>query len=314
MARAFLLLTGSIAAALAGTRILVVDDNATSRSQLKRQLGDGRMDCDVADNARRALELLLSAADAGVPYGLRLVVLAPSGSRSELPADTPIDATLSKPVREARLDEALVALTQGNRVEVARASRRRETSDAAVTPRVGPRPDVLVVEDTAVNQAVAVHMLEKCGYHPHVAVNGRKALEAMAKRPFAAVLMDCQMPELDGYETTREVRRLEQGGHSTPIIAMTANSMKGERERCLANGMDDYLTKPLRKQALSETMARWVPQRPVPARSWPVGSGVTPRSSWGARRTSSRAAAAPWAPRRSRGSLPSSRRWRAPVT
>ncbi|MCA1677626.1 MAG: response regulator, partial [Actinobacteria bacterium] len=117
---------------------------------------------------------------------------------------------------------------------------------------------VLVVEDTPVNQVVATRVLEKSGYRAQVAENGRKALEAMSQRDYAAVLMDLQMPELDGYETTREIRRREQDGRRVPIIAMTANSMNGERERCLAAGMDDYMTKPLRSQTLKETLARWV--------------------------------------------------------
>jgi two-component system, sensor histidine kinase and response regulator len=110
---------------------------------------------------------------------------------------------------------------------------------------------------------VAAHMLERCGFEAQVAENGRKALEALSKRTYAAVLMDCQMPELDGYETTREIRRLEQGGWRMPIIAMTANAMQGERERCLAAGMDDYLTKPLRQRTLKDTLARWVAQAPA---------------------------------------------------
>ncbi len=81
----------------------------------------------------------------------------------------------------------------------------------------------------------------------------------MAQKSFAAVLMDCQMPELDGYETTREIRRREQGGPRIPIIAMTANSMQGERERCLAAGMDDYLSKPLRNRVLRDALTRWIP-------------------------------------------------------
>ncbi len=125
--------------------------------------------------------------------------------------------------------------------------------------RPGPGGDVLVVEDGIVNQTVALHMLERGGFRGHVAANGVEALRLVATRPFAAVLMDCQMPELDGYETTREIRRREPGQPRVPIIAMTAGSMRGERERCLAAGMDDYLTKPLRSRVLLEALWRWVP-------------------------------------------------------
>jgi CheY-like chemotaxis protein len=102
-------------------------------------------------------------------------------------------------------------------------------------------------------------MLAKCGYRVEVAEDGRSGLDALSKGAFAAVLMDCQMPGLDGFETTREIREREHGGRRMPIIAMTANSMQGERERCLAAGMDDYLTKPLRERVLSEALALWVP-------------------------------------------------------
>jgi two-component system sensor histidine kinase/response regulator len=103
-------------------------------------------------------------------------------------------------------------------------------------------------------------MLEKCGYRATVAENGLEALEALTERSYAAVLMDCMMPELDGYETTRQIRRSKQAWRRVPVIAMTANSMRGERERCLAAGMDDYLTKPLRNQTLRDTLKRFVPE------------------------------------------------------
>jgi CheY-like chemotaxis protein/HPt (histidine-containing phosphotransfer) domain-containing protein len=129
---------------------------------------------------------------------------------------------------------------------------------------------ILVVEDTPVNQAVAVHMLERCGYRADVAENGREALSVLARRPYAAVLMDCQMPELDGYATTREIRRGEPAGRRLPIIAMTANSMHGERERCLVAGMDDYLCKPLRTRDLKDALARLVLEPPA----GPQGTGA----------------------------------------
>jgi CheY-like chemotaxis protein/HPt (histidine-containing phosphotransfer) domain-containing protein len=121
----------------------------------------------------------------------------------------------------------------------------------------GPGPLVLVADDTLDNQMIAVHMLERCGYRAAVAENGRIALEAMSERSYAAVLMDCHMPALDGYAATREVRRREHGGRRTPIIAMTANSIEDARERCLAAGMDDYLAKPLRSQGLEDVLLRW---------------------------------------------------------
>jgi CheY-like chemotaxis protein/HPt (histidine-containing phosphotransfer) domain-containing protein len=118
---------------------------------------------------------------------------------------------------------------------------------------------ILVVEDTPVNRAVASGLLVKCGFMAHTANNGSEALEAISTDSYDAVLMDCQMPVMDGYEATREIRRRERGGkRRIPIIAMTANSTEAERQRCLAVGMDDFLSKPLRKQLLEETLERWL--------------------------------------------------------
>ncbi|MGZ4279211.1 MAG: PAS domain S-box protein [Solirubrobacteraceae bacterium] len=272
---------------LAGLRVLVVDDSATSRRILERQLCSWHMSCEVADSAARAMELLESAAAAGMPFalalldlnmphvdgyelagavranpalrGTRLVLLSSSGGRSGAPEEAALDGVLVKPVRQSRLYEQIQAVIAGERPVAARAV-ATEDADA---PHRGATAAVLVVEDTPINQAVAAHMLERCGFEAQVAENGRQALEALSQRTYAAVLMDCQMPELDGYETTREIRRLEQGGPRMPIIAMTANAMQGERERCLAAGMDDYLTKPLRQRTLKDTLSRWVAGRPT---------------------------------------------------
>ena len=122
-------------------------------------------------------------------------------------------------------------------------------------------PTVLVAEDSPVNQIVAVRTLERCGFRAEVASDGREALAALAAARYDAVLMDCQMPGMDGYEATAELRRRERdGGHRTPVIAMTAHAMAGDRERCLAAGMDDYIGKPMRSQALAEVLGRWIGQ------------------------------------------------------
>jgi signal transduction histidine kinase/FixJ family two-component response regulator len=117
---------------------------------------------------------------------------------------------------------------------------------------------VLVVEDSPVNRLVTVRVLERCGFRVHVVNDGREALEALSTQLYDAVLMDCQMPEVDGYEATRELRRREGGTRHTPVIAMTAHAMTGDRERCLEAGMDDYVTKPVRSQMLVEVLQRWV--------------------------------------------------------
>ena len=123
-------------------------------------------------------------------------------------------------------------------------------------------PLVLVADDSPVNQLLAVRLLDRCGYRSDVVGDGRAAIAAVAQTTYAALLMDCQMPELDGYAATAEIRRREQGRDRLPIIAMTANSMAGDREKCLAAGMDDYVSKPLRPSLLASALTRCLPSPP----------------------------------------------------
>ena len=120
-------------------------------------------------------------------------------------------------------------------------------------------PRVLVAEDSPVNQIVTARTLERCGCNVDVVSDGRRALAALGKRDYDAVLMDCQMLEMDGYDATAELRRREQGSRHTLVIAMTAHAMAGDRARCLEAGMDDYISKPIRREALIDTLRRWIP-------------------------------------------------------
>jgi signal transduction histidine kinase/FixJ family two-component response regulator len=120
-------------------------------------------------------------------------------------------------------------------------------------------PLVLVAEDSQINQIVAARVLERCGCRVEIVADGGEALRALATRHYDAVLMDCQMPGMDGYDATAELRRREHGTRHTPVIAMTAHAMTGDRERCLDAGMDDYITKPVRHNDLANTLGRWIP-------------------------------------------------------
>ncbi len=150
-------------------------------------------------------------------------------------------------------------------LEPAAASEVAERGATEPNAAVGPieldesAPIVLVVDDTPVNQIVAVRALARCGCRAEIASNGYEALEALLGQRYDAVLMDCQMPEMDGYEATHELRQREVGGRRTPVIAMTAAAMKGDFDRCIACGMDDYVSKPLRHRVLEETLERWIP-------------------------------------------------------
>jgi CheY-like chemotaxis protein/HPt (histidine-containing phosphotransfer) domain-containing protein len=154
-------------------------------------------------------------------------------------------------VRESRLFNT-IADTMAGTVPVRKAP--------ATIPKAPARAGVpiLLAEDNPTNQAVALNMLRRRGYRVEVAGNGAEAVDAIRRESFAAVLMDCQMPILDGYAATAEIRKLEGEARRTPIIAMTAHAMEGARERCLEAGMDDYMSKPLRPETLDQVLANWV--------------------------------------------------------
>ena len=132
------------------------------------------------------------------------------------------------------------------------------------------RARVLVVDDNIVNQKVAALILEKLGCRIDAAANGREAVQMVATIPYDIVFMDCQMPEMDGFEAAREIRDHEVAGEHTPIIAMTALALAGDREKCLAAGMDDYLSKPVRADALQRALEQWLPRPPEKIEAQPA--------------------------------------------
>jgi len=264
-------------ASLENLRVLVVDDNASSRRVLAQMLANWRFQPTQAANGAEAIELVKQAEAAGTPFGLAIVdARMPDGdglclisrlqqhTQRELPAIVMVSACnpgdlrqcerlgiaghLIKPVKQSELfDTIAVVLDAGSLLSMAQ--------PAPATCSLRPLK-VLLAEDTLVNQKLAVGLLQRQGHQVVVANNGREALQALESSHFDLVLMDVQMPDMDGLEATEIIRQQEQGsGRRVPIIAMTAHAMKGDRERCLEAGMDGYLAKPIRATALFETMA-----------------------------------------------------------
>jgi two-component system sensor histidine kinase/response regulator len=265
-----------------GLRALVVDDNAVNRRILQEMLLNWRMIPTVVGSARAGLEEMLRAAGSGSAYQLVLLdgvmpemdgfdlaekiqeqpeladatvmMLSsgmPAGSAARCSA-LGIASWLTKPVTQSELLNAiLVAIARGGEDRIA----PDLTTRVAPTPSTGRRLRILVAEDNPINRAVATGILEKQGHLLVHAANGREAVEAFSDGAFDLILMDVQMPEMDGFEATRRIRELEEatGGHIR-IAAMTAHAMAGDRERCLAAGMDDYVSKPLRKEDLLRTL------------------------------------------------------------
>ena len=278
---------------LRGLRALIVDDNATNRQILHEQVSVRGIESGSAESGPRALEELRSAAEAERPYDLgildlqmpdmdgmqlareikndpaisstRLILLTSVGQRGqgETAQQAGIEAYLTKPVRQSELYDALVTVMGMPVEEASSVETRLVTRHSLREARVGTRVHVLVAEDNPVNQKVAVKMLESLGYRVDVAKDGKEALDALGRVRYDAVLMDVQMPEMDGYEATAEIRRRERAGDISrvPIIAMTANAMQGDRENALEAGMDAYVAKPVKPEELDRVLKYWISRK-----------------------------------------------------
>ncbi len=270
------------ATALSGMRVLVVDDNATNRVIVEHHLAAWGVQPVSAAGGWEALGMLRDADAAGQPFDLMLldyhmpgmngvelsrrvqadstlcrvprILLSSSGRlHGEEAAGAGLAGTLAKPVRARQLYEA-ITLALGREIVPADAGARRAQPPATRSARL------LLVEDNPVNQKVALVTLRRLGYEVELADNGRTALDLAARKPFDLVLMDCQMPEMDGFAATRALRQREreQALRRVPIVALTANALEGDREQCLAAGMDDYLTKPFKREQLEAILGRWI--------------------------------------------------------
>jgi PAS domain S-box-containing protein len=269
--------------ALRGLRALIVDDNATNRMVLTRNLTAWGLYAAEASGGAEALAALRSAREPfelvlldyqmpqmdGVELarhikadpalaGLKLIMLTSMGVRGqrEQARAAGIDGYLVKPVRLSQLYDCLATVMATPERLPPAATRAAAESERRPPPVVhGPR--VLLAEDNLVNQTLARRMLEKLGCFVDVVGTGREALAAVARHDYAIVFMDCQMPEMDGFEATAAIRRGESGSRRVPIIALTASAMQGDREECLAAGMDDYLSKPLGQRDIERMLRRW---------------------------------------------------------
>ncbi len=280
---------------LLGKKVLIVDDNGTNREILHHQVIAWGMGNGSAEDGKQALEMLRAAAAAEQPYDLclldrqmpemdgielarrivsdpaipspHLVMLssaAPDGE-SALASEAGINRYLLKPVRQSVLYDCLLTV-----LGTSAAEDKPQPPLEPLAEGVALEAFVLLVEDNPVNQEVALSMLDLLGCKVEVTANGREALEAMSRETFDLVLMDCHMPEMDGFAAATEIRLREQLDgdiRHVPIIALTANVQEGVQERCRAAGMDDYLSKPFTREQLLERLRRWLDQPELSADS-----------------------------------------------
>jgi PAS domain S-box-containing protein len=272
---------------LTGVRALIVESNAVNRGILNVQMSNWGMTNHVAATPEQAIDMLAQAASRGASYDIAIIDLGLPGmdaldlarkirARSAIArvrlvlltrrqADfneargAGIDACLAKPVRQTSLYECLVNVMAGAPQEEAVAE--PAVSKPAPAARDEMRGNILLVEDNLINQQVALGILQIQGYSVMVVNNGKEALDAHAQNAFDLILMDCHMPEMDGFEATKEIRGREAaaGGKRVPIVALTANAMAQDREECLNAGMDDHLSKPFSMLTLQSMLDRWMP-------------------------------------------------------
>ncbi|HKS09986.1 MAG TPA: response regulator [Pyrinomonadaceae bacterium] len=267
-------------------RVLIVDDSATNRQILKHQVGSWGMVHEEAESGRQALTLLHAAVQRNEPFslavldlmmpnmdgfelarrikanpaiaGVRLVMLTSFGERGDAQTarESGIAAYLTKPVRQSQLFDCLAkVISKNSRPETNAPLVPVVTKHSLAEAKIMSNKRLLLAEDNAVNQKVALRQLQKLGYRADAVANGREAVEALGRIPYDLVLMDCQMPEMDGYEATAEIRRREGAAKHTWIVAMTANALEGDRAKCLAAGMDDYVSKPVKVEDLSAVLS-----------------------------------------------------------
>ena len=283
---------------LRGLRALIVDESGSNHSMLMEPGFSWGMQCDEAKNTMQAIGMLREAASLGRPYDLaiqnvliadkdglslaraiksdpaiesvRLILMTSTGLRghAEEARKAGVAGYLTKPVRESQLYDCLATVMgtpQKNATSSTGSNDPLVTTHNLKEANGRKRARVLVAEDNDVNQMVAVRFLEKLGLKADVASNGLQVVEACKRIKYDLVLMDCQMPEMDGFAATRAIRRAESdlGETRLAIIALTASAMIGDRQKCLESGMDDYISKPLKLSELRDMLGRWIQPSPV---------------------------------------------------
>ncbi|HMK39087.1 MAG TPA: response regulator, partial [Bacteroidota bacterium] len=271
--------------ALQGVRALIVDDNATTRRILMHQLASRGMRPGEADSAERAMALIQREAAGPDPYRvalldmqmpgtggleiarriraggdpLPLVLLTSAGPESVHEARRAgFNLCLSKPLRDATLSRDIArAISSPGAPSFSADEPGEKIPGRGPAERQRLLKRVLVAEDNPVNQRVAVRMLEKIGCRADAVADGKEALDAVSRVPYDIVFMDCQMPEMDGFEATGLIRKLSGKASGTLVVAMTANALRGDRERCIASGMNDYLPKPVTQESLESVIRKW---------------------------------------------------------
>ena len=272
---------------LAGLRVLIVDDNEVNRRVVHEQISGWHMRNGSYATAEEALDAIRAAKESGDPYHFVLadfqmpgmdgatlaaairmdpeirdvviVLLTSIGDWREVRAleGACVDACLVKPIRQSQLFNMLANAWAKRQRRNPRPPRPAATASVAAK-FAGPTLHVLVAEDNVVNQKVAVRMLERLGIRADVAANGREAVEMQRLVHYDVIFMDCQMPEMTGYEAAAAIRLMEGAERQIAIVAMTAEALDGCRERCLEAGMDDFITKPVKMETLVDALKKWV--------------------------------------------------------
>ncbi len=270
--------------------VLIIDDNYTNRRVLQEMLNSWNIKSSLADSGTLGLKMLRSAKESGKPFDLvildammpemdgfsvaeniyndpsisdtKVIMLTSMGRQGDFSRIKELGTAvyLVKPVRRSEMFNILIKLfnIEGSK------ERNNDKSKIALENDIGNiSAKVLLVEDNPVNQRLALKLLEKHGYDVSIANNGIEALDIIKKEKFDVILMDVQMPKMDGFATTTEIRKMEENtGEHIPIIAMTAHALKGDREKCLSMGMDDYISKPIKTCELLEIIEKWIkPQK-----------------------------------------------------